>query len=46
MYWLLVYVSGIPMLEQQMLQSRGAAYTAYQARVSAFFPLPPKGSPT
>nr|WP_294512223.1 DUF1295 domain-containing protein [uncultured Rhodopila sp.] len=46
MYWLLVYVSGIPMLEQQMLQSRGAAYTAYQARVSPFFPLPPKGSPT
>jgi steroid 5-alpha reductase family enzyme len=46
MYWLLVYVSGIPMLEQQMLQSRGAAYTAYQSRVSPFFPLPPKGSPT
>jgi steroid 5-alpha reductase family enzyme len=44
MYWLLVYVSGIPMLEKQMLQSRGPAYTAYQARVSPFFPLPPKGS--
>nr|WP_294550631.1 DUF1295 domain-containing protein [uncultured Rhodopila sp.] len=44
MYWLLVYVSGIPLLEKQMLQSRGAAYTAYQARVSPFFPLPPKGS--
>jgi steroid 5-alpha reductase family enzyme len=34
------------MLEQQMLQSRGAAYQAYQARVSPFFPLPPKGSPS
>jgi steroid 5-alpha reductase family enzyme len=45
MYWLLVYVSGIPLLEKQMLQARGAAYTAYQARVSPFFPLPPKGSP-
>jgi len=44
MYWLLVHVSGIPLLEQQMLQSRGDAFRAYQARVSAFFPLPPKGS--
>lgn len=43
MYWLLVYVSGIPLLERQMLQSRGDAYRAYQARVSAFFLLPPKG---
>jgi steroid 5-alpha reductase family enzyme len=43
MYWLLVYVSGIPLLEQQMLQSRGERFRAYQARVSAFFPLPPKG---
>jgi steroid 5-alpha reductase family enzyme len=40
MYWLLVYVSGIPPLEQQMLSSRGDAFRAYQARVSAFFPLP------
>jgi steroid 5-alpha reductase family enzyme len=44
MYWLLVYVSGIPLLEQQMLKSRGDAFRAYQSRVSAFFPLPPKGS--
>ena len=43
MYWLLVHVSGIPMLEQQMLLSRGDAFRSYQARVSAFFPLPPKG---
>jgi steroid 5-alpha reductase family enzyme len=40
MYWLLVHVSGIPPLEQQMLRSRGETYRAYQARVSAFFPLP------
>ncbi len=42
MYWLLVYASGIPPLEATMLQSRGDAYRAYQARVSPFFPLPPK----
>jgi steroid 5-alpha reductase family enzyme len=42
MYWLLVHVSGIPMLEQQMLKSRGDAFRAYQTRVSPFFPLPPK----
>jgi steroid 5-alpha reductase family enzyme len=41
MYWLLVYVSGIPLLEQQMLKSRGDAFRAYQTKVSAFFPLPP-----
>lgn len=44
MYWLLVHVSGIPPLEQQMLRSRGATFQAYQSRVSAFFPLPP-GAP-
>ena len=42
MYWLLVHVSGIPLLEQQMLKSRGEAFRAYQTRVSAFFLLPPK----
>ncbi len=41
MYWLLVYVSGIPPLEQQMLRSRGEAFRRYQDRVSAFFPIPP-----
>ena len=40
MYWLLVHVSGIPPLEQQMLRTRGAAYSAYQARTRAFVPLP------
>ncbi len=43
MYYLLVYVSGVPLLEQQMLLSRGEAYRGYQGRVSPFFPLPPKG---
>ncbi|MBN9023920.1 MAG: DUF1295 domain-containing protein [Rhizobiales bacterium] len=42
MYWLLVHVSGIPPLETHMVEKHGAAYRAYQARVSAFFPLPPK----
>jgi steroid 5-alpha reductase family enzyme len=41
MYWLLVYVSGIPPLEQHMLRSRGMVYRAYQRRTSAFLPLPP-----
>ncbi len=41
MYWLLVYVSGIPPLEQHMLASRGDAFRAYRDRTSAFFPLPP-----
>jgi steroid 5-alpha reductase family enzyme len=41
MYWILVHVTGIPPLEQQMLRSRGARYRDYQARTSAFFPLPP-----
>jgi steroid 5-alpha reductase family enzyme len=46
MYWLLVYVSGLPPLEAHMARSRGAAFTAYQRRVNAFFPGPPrKGSP-
>ena len=44
MYWLLVHVSGIPLLEKQMLASRGDLFRAYQARVSPFFPLPPKSN--
>jgi steroid 5-alpha reductase family enzyme len=40
MYWLLNYVSGVPLLEQHMLRKHGAKFRAYQARVSAFFPLP------
>jgi steroid 5-alpha reductase family enzyme len=40
MYWLLVYVSGIPPLEQQMIASRGKAYESYRMRTNAFFPGP------
>jgi steroid 5-alpha reductase family enzyme len=47
MYWILVHVTGIPPLEVQMLRSRGERYRDYQARTSAFFPLPPqKGAVT
>lgn len=42
MYALLVHISGIPPLEAHMLRSRGAAFRAYQARVNAFFPGPPR----
>lgn len=42
MYWLLAHVSGVPPLEAHMLRKHGAAFEAYQARVSVFFPLPPK----
>ena len=42
MYWILVYVTGIPPLEEQMLRSRGERYRDYQARTSIFFPLPPR----
>ena len=42
MYWLLAHVSGIPPLEAHMLRSRGEAFRAYQARVSAFWPMAPR----
>ena len=42
MYWILVHVTGIPPLEQQMLRSRGERYRKYQLRTSRFFPLPPQ----
>jgi len=45
MYYLLRYVSGVPPLEAHMLASRGASFRAYQARVSLFFPAPPRASP-
>jgi len=41
MYWLLVHVSGIPPLEAHMVERHGERYRRYQARTSAFFPLPP-----
>jgi steroid 5-alpha reductase family enzyme len=40
MYWLLAHVSGIPLLEAQMLRSRGDLYRDYQRRVRPFFPFP------
>jgi steroid 5-alpha reductase family enzyme len=45
MYWILVYLTGIPPLEEQMLRSRGERYRAYQLRTSKFFPLPPMRDP-
>jgi steroid 5-alpha reductase family enzyme len=42
MYWILVHVTGIPPLEEQMLRSRGERYRDYQSRTSMFFPLPPQ----
>ena len=42
MYWILVHVTGIPPLEEQMLRSRGERYRDYQLRTSMFFPLPPQ----
>ena len=42
MYLVLTRTTGVPPLEQAMLASRGEAYRAYQARVPAFFPRPPK----
>jgi len=45
MYWLLVHVSGIPPLEAHMLKSRGEKFRAYQARVNAFWPGPPRNIP-
>lgn len=44
MFLLLTRVSGIPPLEEAQIASKGEAYRAYQARVSAFFPLPPKSA--
>jgi steroid 5-alpha reductase family enzyme len=41
MYWLLVYVSGIPPLESHMVRTRGDAFRAYRERTSAFIPWPP-----
>jgi steroid 5-alpha reductase family enzyme len=45
MYWLLRYVSGVPPLENHMLEKYGAEYAAYQKRTSVFVPLPPASTP-
>jgi steroid 5-alpha reductase family enzyme len=42
MFGLLRFVSGVPPLEQAMLKTRGDLFRSYQARVSAFFPMPAK----
>jgi steroid 5-alpha reductase family enzyme len=42
MYLILRYGTGVPAPERAMAKSRGNAFAAYQRRVSAFFPLPPK----
>lgn len=42
MLWFLTRVTGIPLLEQRMLESRGDAYRDYQRTTNAFFPGPPK----
>lgn len=41
MYWLLVHVSGVPPLEQQLQKSRPEAFARYKRDVSVFVPLPP-----
>jgi steroid 5-alpha reductase family enzyme len=43
---LLVSYSGKAMTEKGMRRSKGAAYDAYVARTSGFFPLPPKRQPS
>lgn len=45
MLLLITKVSGIPPAEKQSLRSRGDAYRRYQARTSAFIPLPPRPDP-
>jgi steroid 5-alpha reductase family enzyme len=44
MFVVLRFITGVPPLEDTMLQSRGDAFRAYQTRTSAFIPLPPKGA--
>ncbi|MBF0504756.1 MAG: DUF1295 domain-containing protein [Candidatus Omnitrophica bacterium] len=39
MYFLLMYVSGVPLAEEQSLLSRGDEYRKYQATTSVFFPM-------
>jgi steroid 5-alpha reductase family enzyme len=40
MYWVLVYASGIPLLEAHMLRTRGEAFRNYERRTPRFFPIP------
>ncbi len=40
MYWVLMYATGVPLLEDHMLRSRAEAYRAYRQETNAFFPFP------
>jgi steroid 5-alpha reductase family enzyme len=42
MYLILTRLTGVPPLEDAMVRSKGETYRAYQARTSAFVPLPPR----
>jgi steroid 5-alpha reductase family enzyme len=42
MYLILRYGTGVPALEKIMLESRGDEFRAYQTRVGAFIPYPPR----
>ncbi|MBL8551160.1 MAG: DUF1295 domain-containing protein [Hyphomonadaceae bacterium] len=42
MYVILRHGTGVPALEGSMLRTRGDAFRDYQARVSVFFPRPPR----
>lgn len=46
MYVILTRLTGVPYLEAHMARSRGQAWADYAARVSPFFPLPPKRAQT
>lgn len=42
MLYLILRVTGVPPMEERLLESRGDAYRAYQRRTSVFVPLPPQ----
>jgi len=42
MFAVIRYATGVPPLEEAMVRSKGDAYRAYQARVSALLPWPPR----
>jgi steroid 5-alpha reductase family enzyme len=44
MFYLLMYVSGVPLAEEQSLLSRGDEYRKYQKTTSIFFPMPKRMS--
>ena len=42
MYAVLVHMTGLPMLEKHMLETRGDRFRDYQSRTSPFIPWPPR----